>query len=367
MEFVDAHTHMELLSLRPLEGISSLGELLSLLEDSGEEVFLGWGWSEDRLGVRLEKKHLDSVKKPVLLLRTDAHLGVLNDALVEKLGLTPGDKFDPLRGYLYEEKLWEVVSLLKPKGEKMRRVLEEGLFKAKSMGVKEVHDFVDSELAGIYLGMEELPISVVLMPYYEDYREVLDMVRSGNKLKIGWVKVFVDGSIGARTAYLSEPYADRKNWRGVLLKRKEELAEIIDELETEGLRVAFHAIGDGAIEECLSAFEEVKPKLPYHRIEHAELITYGQALRVKEMNLLLCVQPNFTPFFKNTYLEALGKGRAERVNPIKMLDELGVNMIFGSDMMPFDPLYGFDYAKSILGEKKAKYYYGGWKIEGKYI
>ncbi len=369
MELVDAHTHMELFSFMsvPIERANSLGELLDMLKGSKEEVILGWGWSQEKLGAAPEREHLDSLDRPVLLLRIDAHVGVVNSALVDALGLKPGSNFDPSKGYLYEEELWRVASLLKPKGEKMKRALRKGLERAKAMGITEVHDFVDSEIAKLYLDMEDdLPVRVILMPYYESYEEVLEIVSSSESLKVGWVKVFVDGSIGARTAYLKEPYKDGGG-RGRLLRSREELVSIINELESKGLRVAFHAIGDAAVEECLLAFERAKPKLPYHRIEHAELITRQQALRAKRLNLLLCVQPNFTPFFWNTYVEALGEKRARRTNPIGMLDEVGVDMVFGSDMMPFDPDFGLRYAGKILGRNKAIYYYGGWRGEGRYL
>jgi len=91
------------------------------------------------------------------------------------------------------------------------------------------------------------------------------------------------------------------------------------------------------------------------------MIDYLQAQRVKELGLILCIQPNFNPVFMQTYLKALGKERASKLNPIKMLDELGVDMVFGSDMMPFDPEVGIEYASKILGREKAIYYYGGWK------
>ena len=368
MRFVDAHTHMELLAFRqvPADRAGSVEELKKMILGLPGDVVLGWGWREETLGEPLERKHLEDIPKAVLLLRMDAHVGVVNGRLIEMLGLEESERFDPERGYLYEEELWRVASVLKPRGKEMAEVLLKGLKEASSMGIVEVHDFVDGELAEIYACLEELPVRVVLMPYHEDYERVVEVVRGSKKFQLGWVKVFVDGSIGARTAYLKEPYEDTDS-RGTLLKNHRQIASIIEELESEGLRISLHAIGDGAVEECLKAFEMAKPKLPYHRIEHAELITREQALRAKELRLLLCLQPNFTPFFRETYIRALGQERFKRINPIGMLDELGVDMIFGSDMMPFDPRFGFSYAKALLGERKAKYYYGGWRDEGRYL
>ncbi len=259
---------------------------------------------------------------------------------------------------------------MKPKEESMREALRRAVFTARGFGIEEVHDYVDEELAELYLSLEEeLPLRVVLMPYHEHYRGVVDLLkeRGPEKLSLGWVKVFVDGSVGARTAYLKEPYEDRKDSRGLLLRSAEELTSMLKELESEDLRASFHAIGDGAVEECLVALERAKPELKFHRIEHALLLDREQALRAKELNVLFCIQPNFKPFFRETYLKALGEERFRYAVPLKLLDSLGVDMVFGSDMMPFDPSYGLGYAREVLGREKAEYYYSGWRKVKDYL
>ncbi len=367
---VDAHTHLELLSIHSAElaGAESVAQVRELVSAAKGPLVL-WGWREELLGEPLRRKHIDDIPVPLLLLRIDCHVGVLNRAMEALLSPKPSRFFDPVRGYLYETALWRAVNRLKPRGRAMERALRRALSCARSLGLDEVHDFVDAELARIYVGIGELPLRVVLMPYYEDYREVTALVRGTESpdLSLGWVKVFVDGSISARTAYLKEPYADREEWRGLLLKDRHRLAEIVRELEEKGLRVAFHAIGDAAVEECLRAFELAVPRLPYHRIEHAELVTEEQALRIRDLRVLLCVQPGFRSFFRGTYLKALGEERASRVIPLRMLDRLGVDMIFGSDMMPFDPSYCLESAADALGRERAEYYYGGWRDEGRYL
>jgi len=371
MRFVDAHTHLELLSLYnpQLVGARSIAEVLNLIRTLRSPAVI-WGWREENLGAPLRREHIDPVPLPLLLLRIDCHVGVLNRAMEELLCPEPSPFYDPEKGYLYEKALWEAVDRFKPKGAELEASLRRALRKAASLGLVEVHDFVDAELAQMYLRIgNDLPLRVVLMPYYEEYREVCSLLRrkSNSRIVLGWVKVFVDGSLSARTAYLKEPYADRRGWKGILLKNSREIARIIRELEGAGLRVALHAIGDAALEECLKAFESASPRLSYHRIEHAELITKDQALRIRSLKLLLSLQPGFVPYFRKTYLKALGANRAGRILPLRLLDELGVDMIFGSDMLPFDPLYGFRYAVRLLGRKKAQYYYGGWRYEGKYL
>jgi len=369
MRFVDAHTHLEFFALKglPIEKAKTKKDLIDMIESAERKPVVAYGWNEEVLGETIERKDIDRFPFPVLLIRVDSHIGVINKKVMEELQLNPSEKFDPERGYVYEEVLWEITSMLKPK--EIGWALIKGQEEALSNRIVEIHDFVDSKIAETYFRLREegnLKLRVALMPFYKDYEKVLrlfDKYGEDDFLKLGWVKVFVDGSIGARTAYVKEPYRDKTS-RGILLKTEEEIIHIIKELEGKSLRVTIHAIGDGAIDVVLNAFEKADIKLKQHRIEHAEMIDSDQVKKVKEMNIILCIQPNFNPVFMQTYIKALGVNRARRMNPLKMLDEMGVYMIFGSDMMPFDPEVGLDYASEILGKEKALYYYSGWKHKG---
>ncbi|MGH7909207.1 MAG: amidohydrolase [Thermodesulfobacteriota bacterium] len=368
MRFVDAHTHLEFFALKglPIEKAKTKKDLIDMIQSAEKKPFVAYGWNEEVLGEAIERKDIDRFSFSVLLIRVDAHLGVINKKVMEELKLSPSEKFDPERGYVYEEVLWDITSMLKPK--EIGWALIKGQEEALSKGIVEIHDFVDSNIAETYFKLREegnLKLRVALMPYYKDYENVLRLIDKYGEdefIRLGWIKIFVDGSIGARTAYLKEPYRDKTS-RGILLKTEEELINIIKELEAKNLRVAIHAIGDGAIDVCLNAFERADIVFKGHRIEHAEMIDSYQAKRVKDMGIVLCIQPNFNPVFMQTYIKALGEDRAHRMNPLKMLDEMDVNMIFGTDMMPFDPEVGLKYASQILGKEKALHCYGGWKYK----
>jgi len=342
-------------------------DLMDMIESVERKPVVAYGWSEEVLGETIERKDIDKFPFPVLLIRVDGHIGVINKKVIEELKIKPSEKFDPERGYVYEEVLWNIASILKPKeiGEALIKAQEEAI----SKGVIEVHDFVDGKIAETYFRLREegnLKLRVVLMPYYEDCEKIIrlfDNYGEDEFIKLGWIKIFVDGSIGARTAYLKEPYRDKLS-KGILLKTEDELRSMIEELEGKGLKVALHTIGDGAIDVALNALERANIRLKGHRIEHAEMIDSDQAKRVKEKDIILCVQPNFNAVFMETYIKALGEDRAKRMNPLQMLDEMGVNMIFGSDMMPFNPEVGLEYASRILGKEKTYYYYGRWKHRG---
>jgi hypothetical protein len=366
MRFIDAHTHLEFFALKgiPLDKAAAKKDVVDMIEDSSLKPLVAWGWSEEALGESITRADIDRFPFPILLIRIDAHVGVINKSAMDELRIEPSGKFDQKRGYVYEDVLWNIASILKPKD--MRTSLLRAQDEAVSKGVMEIHDFVDTNIAETYFKLREercLKLKVNLMPYYEHYEDVLtlfDKYGEDESLKLGWIKTFIDGSIGARTAYLREPYIDKPS-NGILLKTEGQLESIIKELEGRGLSIALHAIGDAAIDVCLGALERADIKLKGHRIEHAEMIDLEQAKRAKDLNVTLCVQPNFNVTFMNTYVKALGEERAKRMNPIKMLDELGVSMIFGSDMMPFGPEIGLTYTSQILGREKALFYYGRWR------
>jgi predicted amidohydrolase YtcJ len=367
MKYVDAHTHLELFALKtvPIENARSKKDLIGMIQGAGDKPVIAWGWNEESLGENITKGDIDGFPFPVVLIRIDGHVGVVNDRVIEDFNLKPSHNFDVEKGYVFEELLRHLASSLKPKD--ITRPLLQAQREALSRGIMEVHDFADYNIARTYFMIREegeLQLNVVLMPYYEDYERILelfDIYGADESIQLGWVKVFVDGSIGARTAYLKQDYCDRAS-RGNLLVSEKRLISIVSGLEKEGLRISMHAIGDGAIEAAVNAFEMANVKLKGHRIEHAEMINADQVKRLNEMGVTLCVQPNFNVVFMKTYQKALGDERACSINPLKMLDEMNASIIFGSDMMPFDPEVGLNYASGILGNEKALFYYGGWRI-----
>jgi len=355
--FVDAHTHIELRLFPSAEEIREEKELIKLVESLKELPTVIYGIDPF---LELKESFLSHFKEPVLFLYKDGHRGILTESLRELLGLR--------ERVLKEEKLWSTVKKLRPQPARARELLVQALEDAKKQGLYEIHDYVDPYMASLYLSLErELPLRVVLMPYYESFRKVMDLLkRSAGFLEIGWVKVFADGSISSRTAYLREPYADRPT-RGKLLLDKERLKRIIKEVESAGLRLSVHAIGDGAIDVVLKAFEEVSPRFRYHRIEHAELINGVMIERVKSLKLLLCMQPNFSCTYREVYKKALGRQRAEYINPFHEIFKAGADLIFGTDMMPFDISYAKGCALKKLPEDAVMYLFGGWKKEKDYV
>jgi hypothetical protein len=161
----------------------------------------------------------------------------------------------------------------------------------------------------------------------------------------------VDGSIGARTAALTHPYADGEG-SGTLSYEDDELAEFLHGAHAAGLQAGVHAIGDRAIEQVIGTWERVYGALDSrerrhfrarrHRIEHMTLATAPQIERAAALGLAASVQPAFDLAWGGTggmYSSRLGEHRANGAHPFRAMIERGLELGVGSDapVVPLDP------------------------------
>ena len=117
-------------------------------------------------------------------------------------------------------------------------------------------------------------------------------------LRIGSVKVFMDGALGPRTAAMFQPYLNESENRGILNMDGEELFELGRHAADVGLGMTVHAIGDRANHEVLNAYEQLrayekKKGLPAlrHRIEHVQVLHPDDATRLAALNVVASMQP----------------------------------------------------------------------------
>lgn len=172
-------------------------------------------------------------------------------------------------------------------------------------------------------------------------------------LKIIGVKILVDGSLGARTAWLSFPYVDNPDNFGAPRISEGQLEEIVRSADESGLQVAAHGIGDRAIDRILDAYEKSGDvKRNRHRIEHCSIIRSDQIQRMSEMGITATVQPHFviTDWW---VLDRIGRGRAQLAYPFKTLRRNGVQFGLSTDC-PVEPLNPWEtiYAAITRGENE---------------
>jgi predicted amidohydrolase YtcJ len=368
--FVDAHVHlsgtgMALSGLDLAEAASREDVLVRLREHrSGAAVpLLGQGMDETRWPVAElpSREELDFIRgEPVLLLRADGYVSVANSAMILASGVEgldgiereeDGSATGRLRGEANARaQLWLFEGLPD------RRIQDAQLRAAAlaaSRGVTCVHEMAIPDKRGrrdveVLLDQaQDLPLDLVTYIADRDIPYVMDLAypRIGGDL-------FLDGSIGARTAALSSPYQDAEGSDG-LAYEDDLLAEFLHNAHLAGLQTGLHVIGDAAIEQSLRVWERVYGSLGSrerrhfrarrHRLEHFEMASTNQVERAAMLGLAISIQPAFDALWGGPgqmYERRLGPERAATMNPFRTLVDRGMEVGSGSDtpVTSLDPM-----------------------------
>jgi len=166
-------------------------------------------------------------------------------------------------------------------------------------------------------------------------------------LKLGGVKIFTDGSLGARTAKLYKAYFDDSSTTGDFYIEKDVFQATIQKAIENNWQTVTHAIGDEAIDLVLDTFERInKPEIitaGRHRIEHAEYLLDEKLARANKLGIVLSMQPNFPGRWGRPgqlYEIRLGSEKYKLLNNFRKIIDSKAKLSFGSDNMPLSPLFG---------------------------
>ena len=166
-------------------------------------------------------------------------------------------------------------------------------------------------------------------------------------LRVGGVKMSIDGGITGRNALFYDPYLDVPDYHGLIRIQQDELDETVLRCHRAGLRCCVHAIGDRAFDMSLEAYEKALAAVPRddhrHRIEHMGnwLMSPQRIEKLVRMGIVAIPNISLGYFVGDSIREAIGAKRMERAFPLKTLLEAGVKMAGGSDSpgyWPVDPL-----------------------------
>ncbi|MFQ6126550.1 MAG: amidohydrolase [Candidatus Heimdallarchaeota archaeon] len=384
--FIDCHVHLPssgaLLSQLNLKGAKSIEEIKEKVRLEVEKKTLGaWivgrGWdntilAEKRFPTRWD---LDTAapNNPVLLVRICTHIILVNSKALELVNITkhtespPGGQIDKdpetnePAGILREAATSLVRSKVTFSDEEYLSNLRAAFELAVSKGITSIHSLpeLDQVVAPQWKALQtllmrnELPIRIYfLIPaaYLSDLVELGISTGLGNsKLKIGAIKMLLDGGLGGRTAALSKPYSDDSANRGILVYAEEQVHEIAKKAHNADFQLAIHCIGDKATIIALNTIEAAlkeKEKIDHrHRIEHASVLNKELIQRMRKLGMIASVQPPF--IFSDTWIcKRVGEERAKLTYPFQtMLDE-GIKMVASSDSPTetMDPLFGIQIA-----------------------
>ena len=162
-------------------------------------------------------------------------------------------------------------------------------------------------------------------------------------LHTGAIKLFDDGSFGAATALLFEPYDDRPGSTGLAIYTQEQLDDLVRRIDAAGLQAAVHAIGDRGVDMALTAFGHTLAaggrKNARHRIEHAQMVRPADRARFAAAGLIASLQPSHCIDDMRWIANRLGT-RCDMAYPYRSLAAAGIPIALGTDwdVEPLDPM-----------------------------
>ncbi len=339
--FVDSHAHLYSTALKlmteDLDGLSRREVLVKLSE--AKPSSRGWvisrGWDES-LWKKSDFITPDEIlnDSPTVAIRVDGHMGILNRKGMREarsMGISVDED-----GLIREDGLDKLLSMVRT-----NTGITEALLKAEdhclSHGITTISDIELPELLPAYM---EVPhkMRVVFNPigqnnlYYHTGDKITEM------LYMGHTKLFADGSVGARTAVMSDGYRDSDASPSLIYDDKK-LEALYDQVYRSGNEMMTHAIGDVAIDQVIRISKKFNGNRS--KIEHNEFVLPLRT-EMEERDMVVSMQPNFLrwSFKGGLYERRLGSGYMGLNNRYGSLLKNGVRVAFGSDSMPIGPMYG---------------------------
>lgn len=375
--FNDSHMHLlgygnALLSAPLAEHTGSLEEMLCCLREhldrhpvAEDEWLLGRGWNQDyftdacRFPTRLD---LDTVSDqvPICAVRACGHALVVNSKALRILGITPhtpqpeGGRFFLDTGVFLDNAMDLVYAAIPaPDREGLKRRLRAACAAMNAYGITSCQsdDYCAfrtipwKEVDAAYRELEaagELTLRVNQQANFTDLPSLQAYVQAGNitgtgteHYRCGPLKMLGDGALGARTAYLSRPYADDPTTRGICVFTQEVFDEMIGYANEQGMQVAIHAIGDACLDMVLHSLEQALAQHPRrdhrHGIVHCQISRPDQLQRLGNLGLHIYAQSIFLDYDIHIVRDRVGEELAQSSYSWKTLQVLGASVSNGSD------------------------------------
>ena len=369
--FCDSHIHLlsygMLLRTLDLSKTKSIEEMKQQIARRAsflkpEEWVLGRGWDDEKLREHRypERRDLDGVaSNPVFLKRVCGHMAVANSKALSLSGMgryTPepeggvilrDSRGDP-NGVLKERAL-DLVEMAVPQSLKeTKKSLVLAARRLARLGLTSFHCIVSdaNELKALQeLKRErEIPQSIYAIVPVKLLDQLVSLGLSTQKgeeaFRIGGLKLYLDGSLGARTAALTSAYNDSPASSGMITMSRQELERVAKTAREGGFQLCIHAIGDRAVELAIQIIEEVFGSLKCrkfrHRIEHASLVSGKSILKMGKLGIIASVQPRF--IYSDSWAEErLGASRMRSLYPFASMTQEGILLTAGSDCPVEDP------------------------------
>ncbi len=378
--FIDSHAHIVmggfyLLSI-DLSEVNSKQEFISSLKDYIEANPDKWitegNWNHENWdGSPLPcKEWIDEFtpETPVFVVRMDYHMGLANSYALNLAGITKETPDPPGGAIVRDPETGEPTGMLKdkamdlvyaviptPKDEDYENAINAALNEAKRFGVTSIHDITYKNHLKYLQRFEkrgELTCRVYSRLMIDLHQDLIDAEIEHNfgsdKLKIGSMKAFADGSLGSNTAWFFDPYDDEPDTCGLAMEKMQDgrLKQWMLECDRNKLQLSIHAIGDRAVSELIDIVEEMKKNNDLwdrrFRLEHAQHIRHDDIKRCADLDIIVSAQP-YHLFYDGDYLEKkLGEQRIKDSYTFNSFIKNNVKLCFGSDwsVVSLNPMTG---------------------------
>jgi predicted amidohydrolase YtcJ len=380
--FIDTHNHfclyaflIDQVDCRPAAGCARSDDVIQALKERAERTppgrwVMGWGYAHYLLEDKKEltRKDLDraSTRHPICLCHVSVHGAVVNSPALRRLGFSrntpdpPGGRIhrDPAgapNGVLSESAFMGPLFFASPSiyttmmadyaPEARVDMMARCAARFNRLGIVGVHDpFVDSPTLQVYQQAADAGRLPVRIRAYVLNHWAQPLMASGIGygfgspwLRVGSIKIFLDGGMSSRTAAVSRPY--ESGGRGILNYTPAGIAREIRRFDRAGYPVSVHAQGDRALGILLDAFEKTaSPGNPLrHHIVHAGDLTHTQIRRVKALGLYITSQANFLSLLGDGFMEAYGPIRSRSLYRFRTLRGKGIPLALSSDCPVADP------------------------------
>ncbi|MBX7496668.1 amidohydrolase family protein [Qipengyuania sp. 6B39] len=396
---IDAHAHVMGVGIGALtldlSDTTSLDEALAKIrafaqENQGRPWILGRGWNQEKWGLGRfpTAAELDSAvsDRPVYLDRVDGHAGWANTLALEAAGITSatkapaGGRIERLPGSQQPSGVFvDAAEELMRKAIPAPRPVERDLAFAEAQRV--MHSFGITAAADMGTTIEDwqafrragdrgtLTLRIMSYAAGPDQMELIAGSRPSpwlydDKLRMNGVKLYLDGALGSRGAWLKRPYADDPGNTGLPLTAPAQLRNILVRAAQGEFQPAIHAIGTAANAEALNAIGEIAESFPGDRrwrIEHAQIVDPADLPKFGQNGIIASMQPVHQTSDRLMAEARLGADRLDGAYAWNTILGLGGRLAFGSDAPvespdPFAGLAAASTRMDVNGEP-----FGGWR------
>jgi predicted amidohydrolase YtcJ len=365
---IDAHGHvmgygLSLVTL-DLSDTNSLAEAQAKIRayvqaNPGLKWVIGTGWNQEKWGLGRfpTAAELDAAESatPVWLERVDGHAGWANSAAIQAAGVTAASKA-PAGGRIemaggrpsgvFVDKAMELIQrIVPPPAPKDRDIaLEKAQRALLAVGITGIADMGTSieDWQAFRRSADRGALRVRIMSYAMGLDNMVLIAGPeptpwlyDDHLRMGGIKLLLDGALGSRGAWLRADYADAPGQRGLPMISDTQLRNIMSRAAMDNFQVAVHAIGDAANREVLNAVEELNETYKGDRrwrIEHAQIIDPADLPRFRPLGVVASMQPVHEASDWRMATARLGEARLKGAYAWKTMLDNGVPLAFGSDV-----------------------------------